>query len=175
MFQRIKNFFYQRKIDKAVKQAVEETKTEKFNAPTSNMKRCACCKQVKLKSDFWKNRTRSDWLQSECKDCLSIMQRRKKPILLPNRIEFYWWYLVTTPRYIWYEINWTTYIIIDVFRFNQMCRKFWKDMVRDKIEHMIRWQNRNNAWKKDEELYYRLRQRCQKQQIQDNEKQGLFS
>ena len=48
-------------------------------------------------------------------------------------------------------------------------------MVRDKIEHMIRWQNRNNAWKKDEELYYRLRQRCQKQQIQDNEKQGLFS
>ena len=43
-------------------------------------------------------------------------------------------------------------------------------MVRDKITHMIRWQNKNNAWKQDEDLYYRLKNRCLKQQIQDNEK-----
>jgi hypothetical protein len=74
-----------------------------------------------------------------------------------------------------YERNWEEYLIIDRIRLWDLCKVYWKEMVRDKITHMIRYQNRNELWKKDEDLYYRLRNRCQKQQIQDNERNGLFS
>lgn len=43
MFQRIKNFFYQRKIDKAVKQAVNETKQEINIGSELKTKRCPRC------------------------------------------------------------------------------------------------------------------------------------
>ena len=46
MFQRIKNFFYQRKIDKAVSEAVKETVKEKKQpsmTPDLLTKRCPRC------------------------------------------------------------------------------------------------------------------------------------
>lgn len=177
MFQRIKNFFYQKKIDKAVKQAVNETK-QKINIGSElKTKRCPRCWIVKLQSDFYKNRSKHDWLQTECKDCRTEMSRKKQetPQFIPYRKEFYGWWLNVMGNSIRYERNWNEFIIIDRIRYQNLVKQFWKDMVRDKITHMIRYQNKNNLWKKDEDLYYRLRNRCQKQQIQDQEKQGLFS
>lgn len=176
MFQRIKNFFYQRKIDKAVKQAVKETKRENIESALKT-KRCPRCWIVKLQSDFYKNRTKHDWLQSECKDCRTEMSRKKQetPQFIPYRKEFYGWWLNVMGNSIRYERNGSEFIIIDRIRYQNLCKQFWKEMVRDKISHMIRYQNKNNLWNKDEDLYYRLRNRCQKQQIQDKEKQGLFS
>ena len=177
MFQRIKNFFYQKKIDKAVEKAVKETKQEISMQPPFNMKRCPRCWIVKLKTDFYKNRTKHDGLQSECKDCRAEISKKKvtEHQFISYRKEFYWWYLSVSSNSIKYERNWVEYIIIDRIRFNNLCEKFWKEMVRDKITHMIRWQNKNNAWKQDEDLFYRLKNWCVKQQIQDNEKKWLFS
>lgn len=176
MFQRIKNFFYQRKVDKVVKQAVKETKFENIE-PALKTKRCPRCWIVKAQSDFYRNRSKHDWLQTECKDCRLEMSRKKQetPQFIPYRKEFYWWWLNVMGNSIRYERNGSEFIIIDRIRYQNLCKQYWKDMVRDKISHMIRYQNKNNLWKKDEDLYYRLRNRCQKQQIQDKEKQGLFS
>ena len=180
MFQRIKNFFYQRKINKSVSEAIKETVKEKKQpsmTPDLLTKRCPRCWIVKLKSDFYKNRTKHDWLQSECKDCRLEMSKKQQSTVqfIPYKKEFYGGWLNVTWNSIRYVRNWTEFIIIDRIRYNNLCEQFWKEMVRDKITHMIRWQNKNNAWKQDEDLYYRLKNRCQKQQIQDNEKKWLFS
>jgi hypothetical protein len=73
-----------------------------------------------------------------------------------------------------YEINGEKFTIIDVFRYEYLSKSFWKDLVNDKINHMIRWQNKNKAWKKDEDLFYRLKNRCQKQNDINYEKR-LFN
>ena len=176
MLQRIKNFFYQRKVDKLVKQAVKETKFENIE-PALKTKRCPRCWIVKAQSDFYRNRSKHDWLQTECKDCRLEMSRKKQetPHFIPYRKEFYWWWLNVMGNSIRYERNWEEFIIIDRIRYQNLCKQFSKEMVRDKISHMIRYQNKNNLWNKDEDLYYRLKNRCKKQQIQDQEKQGLFS
>lgn len=179
MFERIKNFFYQRKIDKAVKKAVDEVNATKTLQPEPALKtkRCPRCGVVKLHSDFYKNRTKPDGLQTECKDCRAEISKKKqqRPVFTPYRKEFYGWYLNVSLASIKYERNWEEYLIIDRIRLWDLCKVYWKEMVRDKITHMIRYQNRNELWKKDEDLYYRLKNRCQKQQIQDNERNGLFS
>ena len=40
------------------------------------MKRCHCCGKYKPLSDFWRNRSCKDGLQSSCKECLN--KRRKE-------------------------------------------------------------------------------------------------
>lgn len=181
MRQRIKNLFFQRKVDRIVKEAVEENKHIHHIMPTArtlNTKKCPRCKQTKLKQDFAKNRTRRDGLQDECRECQKEFQRQRKNKekveFIPSTKEFYWWHIITTPRCMLYEINGEKFTIIDVFRYEYLSKQYWKDLVNDKINHMIRWQNKNKAWKKDEDLFYRLKNRCQKQNDINYEK-SLFN
>lgn len=178
MFERIKSFFMRRKIDKAVVESLKEQNQSLKNRidileNNTPKKRCPKCKQYKLYSDFNKNKTKKDGLQTECKDCHRLMLKRNNPNrFTPDRKEFYGWYLITSERYISYEINNTVYTIIDIFRFNYLCNHYWKDMVRGKVMQLIKWLNKNNMRHTDEDYFYRLRAWLNKQQIMDNEKQG---
>jgi hypothetical protein len=46
-------------------------------------------------------------------------------------------------------------------------------MVKLKIEQMIKYNNKNHLWKSNYDYYYRLKARCQKEQILQDEKQQL--
>jgi len=95
MFERIKSFFMRRKIDKAVVETLKEQNQSLKNRidileNNTPKKRCPKCKQYKLYSDFNKNKTKKDGLQTECKDCHRLMLKRNNPNrFTPDRKEFY--------------------------------------------------------------------------------------
>ena len=47
------------------------------------------------------------------------------------------------------------YPIIDSFRFHYLSEKYGEELVKQKISQMIKYFNKNNLWKEDEDLYYR--------------------
>ena len=170
-----------RKIDKAVVDTLKEQNQQlkaRVNILENNTpkKRCPKCKQWKLTTDFRKNKSKPDGLQTECKDCQSLMNKNKvKNGFKPEHKEFYGGYLNVTERFIGYEINNEKYTIIDVFRFNYLCKVYWKDMVRGKIMNLIKWLNKNKLRNHEEDYFYRLRAWLNKQQLIDNEKEhNLF-
>jgi len=172
MFERIKNLFFQRKVNKIVEEAIKDQQQE------IHKKWCPYCKQLKPVTEFNKNRTKNDWLQSQCKECHKWMREKKgkKYKFTPSRKEFYGWYINTSERYITYERNGGVYVIVDSFRYSYLVGEFGEDLVKTKITQMIKYNNRNNLWNADQDLYYKLRNRCQKEKILINERQngGLF-
>lgn len=184
MFERIKHFFMRRKINQTVvdtlKEQNQELKNEVFELKEAMEKKfCAHCKERKPITAFNKNCSKRDWLQSQCKECHKAMVSRipKKELqeckFTPFEKEYYGGRVVVSERYFTYEIHGIIYVIIDSFKFNYLCDKFWKDLVKLKIEQMIKYNNKNNLRKPNYEYYYKLKARCQKEKILQDEKQQL--
>lgn len=170
------------KINKVVVDSLKEQNNqlkEKINLLEQNIEKkfCPYCKEWKPITDFNKNRSKKDGLQSCCRVChkkmTSRQPKREEHKFTPSRKEFYGWFVVVTERFIAYEIHGTNYAIIDSFRYAVLCDKFWKELVDQKITQMIKYYNKNNLWKQNEDLYYKLKARCQKECILQSEKQQL--
>lgn len=182
MFERIKRIFMKKWISKVVVDTLREQNSrlkERVAELESQQEQkfCPYCKQRKLTTEFNKNRSKKDGLQSCCRSCHRMMNSKKPKIedhkFTPSRNEFYGWIVVVSERFITYEIHWKNYVMIDSFRYDVLCEKYWKDLVKQKIEQMIKYYNKNNLWKDWEDLYYKLKARCQKEQILQSEKQQL--
>lgn len=184
MFERIKRLFMKKWISKVVVDTLREQNSrlkervaELENA--TEKKFCPYCKTWKPITEFNKNRSKKDGLQSCCRSCHKTMtskmpkQELENYKFTPSRNEFVWWYINVSERYITYEIHEKQYPIIDSFRFHYLSEKYGEELVKQKISQMIKYFNKNNLWKEDEDLYYKLKARCQKEQILQNEKQQL--
>lgn len=184
MFERIKHFFMRLNINKTVVDSLKEQNQELKEKvakleEASEKKFCSHCKERKPITEFNKNHTRKDGLQIQCKECHKAMASRlpKKELqeckFTPFEKEYYGGRVVVSERYFTYEVNGAIYVIIDSFRFHYLCEKFWKDLVKLKIEQMIKYNNKNHLWKSNYEYYYKLKAWCQKEQILQDEKQNL--
>lgn len=138
---------------------------------------CPYCKEWKPITDFNKNKSKKDGLQTCCKTCHRWMKKPQKKLeeykFTPSTKEFYGWYIVTSERYIVYQIKWVDFPIIDAFRFDVLVNQFGKELVYQKITQMIKYNNKNNLRKENEDLYYKLKARCQKEHILQVEKQQM--
>jgi len=140
---------------------------------------CSHCKERKPITEFNKNCSKRDWLQSQCKECHKAMMSRtpKKELqeckFTPFEKEYYGGRVVVSERYFTYEVNGIVYVLIDSFRFHYLSEKFGEELVKQKIEQMIKYNNKNHLWKSNYDYYYRLKARCQKEQILQDEKQQL--
>lgn len=184
MFERIKKLFMRKWISKVVVDTLREQNSRLKERvaeleQATEKKFCSHCKERKPITEFNKNCSKRDWLQSQCKECHKAMMSRtpKKELqeckFTPFEKEYYGGRVVVSERYFTYEVNGIVYVLIDSFRFNYLCEKFWKEMVKLKIEQMIKYNNKNHLWKSNYDYYYRLKARCQKEQILQDEKQQL--
>ena len=184
MFERIKKLFMRKWISKVVVDTLREQNSRLKERvaqleEAQEKKFCTYCKEWKPITEFNKNRSKKDWLQSCCKVCHKTMtskmpkQEMENYKFTPARNEFVGGYVVVSERYITYEIHGKTYPIIDSFRFHYLSEKYSEELVKQKITQMIKYYNKNDLWKSDEDLYYKLKARCQKEQILQSEKQQL--
>lgn len=184
MFERIKKLFMRKWISKVVVDTLREQNSRLKERvaeleQAQEKKFCPYCKERKPITEFNKNKSKKDGLQTCCRSCHRTMtskmpkQEMENYKFTPSRNEFVWWYVNVSERYITYEIHDKKYPIIDSFRFHYLSEKFGEELVKQKIEQMIKYFNKNNLRKDEEDLYYKLKARCTKEQILQNEKQQL--
>ena len=184
MFERIKKLFMRKWINKVVVDTLREQNSRLKERvaqleEAQEKKFCTYCKEWKPITAFNKNRSKKDGLQSCCKACHKTMMSKMPKSEMenykftPSKNEFVGWYVNVSERYITYEIHDKKYPIIDSFRFHYLSEKYGEELVKQKISQMIKYYNKNNLWKDDEDLYYKLKARCQKEQILQSEKQQL--
>lgn len=184
MFERIKKLFMRKWISKVVVDTLREQNSRLKERvaeleQAQEKKFCPYCKEWKPITEFNKNRSKKDGLQTCCRICHRWMNSKRPQKKLeeykftPSTKEFLWWYIVISERYIVYQIKWVDFPIIDAFRYDILVDQFWKELVRNKITWMIKYNNKNNLWKENEDLYYKLKARCQKEHILQVEKQQM--
>jgi len=184
MFERIKRLFMRKWINKVVVDTLREQNNRLKERvaeleQATEKKICSHCKERKPITEFNKNCSKRDWLQSQCKECHKAMMSRtpKKELqeckFTPFEKEYYGGRVVVSERYFTYEVNGIVYVLIDSFRFHYLSEKFGEELVKQKIEQMIKYNNKNHLWKSNYDYYYRLKARCQKEQILQDEKQQL--